>query len=378
MEALTLYQNQFLSLIKAGLWGNEPEKALFDENTDWKEIYEISRKQTVLGIVLDGIELLPENIRPQKSLYLKWCADVISIEDANLKLNEEVVNLFNFLHDNDINPILLKGQGIAQYYRNPLHRSCGDIDIYIGKKNYEKVNELLSQEGFSYDKWSLLHMAFKWHNVDVENHRLIAHMISPIAQQRLENLVKKWLQPNLLNSVIINGNDISTPPVNFNAAYLLLHSIDHILWEGIGLRQSCDWAIFLNSQHKKIDWESVKDILEKLGILNGWKIFGAMAVKYLGLSPKDIFIEFNQEDEKEADKLIEDIFQRGNFGFFTNNLQTKKYHFIRQKWENYKNSYKRKKSLKKIAPNEAKWARLTIFKNFFSAQFFSFVHNTKK
>lgn len=367
---MNIIQKQFLELLRSGLWDKDPDTNLFTSGTDWNKIYEESQRQALLGVVLDGIIKLPLNLRPDKSLYLKWCADVINLEDANQKLNKEVVNLFKYLHENGVQPILLKGQGLAELYPNPLHRSSGDIDIYIGKRNYDKVNQLLSYEGTSNDIWSTHHMAYHWHNVTVENHRLIGHLLSPFSQRNLEKLVDKWMDAINCDYVTINDTEIAIPPVDFNVVYILLHSIIHMLGSGIGLRQSCDWAIFLNKKNKEINWNNVKNILKDLGIFNGWKIFGVMAVNYLGLPKKDLFTEFDDKDEREAEKLIEDIFHKGNFGFFDNKKRNKKNNFLKQRWENYKSSNNRKRSLRKIAPGEAKWAPLMIVGYFISSRLF--------
>lgn len=48
-------EKQFFSLLRAGLWDLDVDTSLFEEPIDWQTILEMGRKQTVLGVLADGI-----------------------------------------------------------------------------------------------------------------------------------------------------------------------------------------------------------------------------------------------------------------------------------------------------------------------------------
>ena len=50
------YWTQLFSLIKYSLWKVEDNKDLSD--IDWREILDIAKKQTVLGLLLEGLDFL--------------------------------------------------------------------------------------------------------------------------------------------------------------------------------------------------------------------------------------------------------------------------------------------------------------------------------
>lgn len=357
----------FFSLIKGGLWGMKPDPSLFGSETDWEGIYKISKIQALLGIVLDGIELLPENYRPPRDLYLKWCAEVLQIEDNNLKLDIEVANLFVFLRENGVEPVLMKGQGVALNYPNPSHRSCGDIDIYIGKENYDKVNELLSIDGTSLDKYELKHMAYDWHDVIIENHRIMSNLLSPKSRKNHGKIIKSWHNSDNVSKVTISDTNITIPPIDYNAIYLLLHSVTHLMGQGIGLRQICDWCMFLHNNHKSLDKGIIKKYLEDVGLLNAWKVFGAMSVKYLGLKPEYLFFSYSDKDMKLGEFIINDILDKGNFGFEgLKKRKFQKYRFI-SLFYNYFNGIRRGGKLYYLAPQEALWLPVIRLSNMFKA-----------
>lgn len=347
-------RSAFFSLVKAGLWNVAPEPSLFS-SVNWNEIYDYSRRQTLLGIVLDGIDLLPQELRPNRLLYLKWCAEVLRIEDENKRIDKEVVNLFNMLRSHDVEPVLMKGQEVALNYPNPSHRACGDIDIYIGKKNYDKVNRLLEEEGMPLEKWSPKHMMYLWHDVIVENHRILVKMFSPKAHRKLMATVDGWHLSGNTGKVKIEGSDITVMPLDFEVVFLLLHSVIHLIGEGIGLRQSCDWAMVLDRKHDQIDREKVIALLKDIRLDNAARIFGALAVKYLGMPEEDLILPFNESDSHEADLLMEDMWKNGNFGFSGLKGHKRTGNWFAVRIANYKDVLKRSSQLRKIAPGEAFW-----------------------
>ncbi|MEI3118486.1 MAG: hypothetical protein V8T12_06465 [Parabacteroides johnsonii] len=65
-------QKRFFSLLRAGLWDLDVDTSLFEEPIDWQTNWEMGRKQTVLGVLADGIAKLPsENCHPKKTQWLQ-------------------------------------------------------------------------------------------------------------------------------------------------------------------------------------------------------------------------------------------------------------------------------------------------------------------
>ena len=359
----------FFELIRSGLWGTEPNMEMFSSKVDWPSIYQYSKTQALLGIVLDGINILPENLRPPRLLYLKWCAEVLQIEDDNRKLDSEVINLFKLLRGHGIEPILMKGQGIGRNYPNPLHRSSGDIDIFIGKNNFEKVNDLLLREGESNGLWNEKHDHIDWHDVTVENHWEIARMVYPKADKKLQKIVNDWHLSEKSDKVFINDYKISVPPIDFDVVFILLHTVNHLSVGGVGLRQVCDWALLLHNRQKEINKAETKRILKDLDLINASKIFGALAVKYLGLPVEDLIIPFSREDEKESLQLLEDILDSGNFGCIGYKAKNKSKNWIKRKILNFGSALRRELLLRRILPGPTFWYAYNVMAVFFRANY---------
>ena len=106
-----------------------PESA---KEADWNELYAIAQKQALVGILFDGIQRLPSSdVGISRDLLLQWMAQCQMLEKANAQLNDAAVKVSNWFQKKGFRTCLLKGQGNALLYPNGLHRTPGDIDIWV-------------------------------------------------------------------------------------------------------------------------------------------------------------------------------------------------------------------------------------------------------
>ena len=135
------YLKAFLELVKAELWGNGNPIIRIDETRDWQEVYQLATEQSVLGLVLGGLE--HSDVKPPQVLLLQWIGEVQMIEQRNKAMNQFVAEVVEKMRAADIYALLVKGQGVAQCYEKPLWRPSGDVDLLLSEVNYKKAKELL-------------------------------------------------------------------------------------------------------------------------------------------------------------------------------------------------------------------------------------------
>ena len=73
---MTRAAERLFALVRATLRNRMDDASLF-EGTDaaqWREIYDLSSVQGVLAQAWDGMQLLPEAMRPPRALRLQWAA----------------------------------------------------------------------------------------------------------------------------------------------------------------------------------------------------------------------------------------------------------------------------------------------------------------
>ncbi|WP_081918467.1 nucleotidyltransferase family protein [Sphingobacterium sp. ML3W] len=124
-------QEVFLQLLRIGPWGKgtllirQPIS-----NKDWSQIYSCATTQTVRRVIFDRFVHLEESQLPPQSLRLQWTIRIVQIERCNYKMNTVLASQFKNFTELGLDPILQKGEGVANWYLKPEHRVCGDILVF--------------------------------------------------------------------------------------------------------------------------------------------------------------------------------------------------------------------------------------------------------
>ncbi|MCB7187645.1 nucleotidyltransferase family protein, partial [Anaerostipes caccae] len=62
---------------------------------------------------------------------------------------------------------------------------------------------------------------------------------------------------------------------------LLLHKLEHITSSGLGLRQLCDWAVFVHRDMTPERWEDLLPKLSRFGLLHFARVITRICVEDL-------------------------------------------------------------------------------------------------
>lgn len=312
---------KFFELLRSGLWGKEADKSLFnDHNTNWDEILKLSREQMVSAIVFDGILSLPKEFQPTKELFLQWGYDVIMIEEQNKYMNTRLVNLFKLLKENNIDPVLLKGQGLAANYINPLHRQSGDIDILIREEELDLCREILLKNGaIQLTQKTSKDMGFSLDNILVECHFKSVTMSYPKNIRTWEAFEENELRVKN-DHCLINNYEIATPTCDFNSIYIFYHFVNHFFSSGTNLKQICDWIFLMDRNRDDLDWKYIEKIAEELEISKTMKIFLYIAINQLGFQMDSQYFGDYSKYSKQGDRVLTEIlapkYKRSNKSYF--------------------------------------------------------------
>ena len=305
----------FFELVKVGLWGNRNLNIRIDGTTDWKELYRLATEQSVLGLVLAGLE--HSDVKPPKELLLQWIGEVQVIEQRNKEMNTFVADLIEKLRKNDIYTLLVKGQGIAQCYEKPLWRAAGDVDLYLSKDNYEKAKAFLIPlaQHIEVEDKNKLHQSMTIEGWIVELHGTMHTYISRRINKVNDEVHRDIFFNGNVRSWNDNGVQVFLPSANNDAIIVFNHFINHFYGEGVGLRQICDWCRLLWTYKESLNYGLLKSRIRKAGILTEWKAFAAFAVDYLGMPEEAMpFYENELSWHRKAEKICKLVIESGNFG----------------------------------------------------------------
>ena len=310
-----------LALVRMALWGREESLPQFAPN--WSEVLALAHKQTLVGLVADIIPILPDNLKPDAQMMMKIHTVAMRIIQSHSILNRKVADVKKRLDSYGMHSVLFKGQGTALNYPKPHARQCGDIDMYVGENNFAKALELLNPtsqkkaEDYKYVK----HFNIEEDGVSIEIHRIAETL--PV--KKCNKLFQQWTVENLEGAFVrrenIGGAMVNLPPAEFDAIYIMNHAWHHFVNGGIGLRQLCDWTMHLHRFHNNIDKSTLQLNLQSFGLVRAWKILSCVAVRYLGL-PVDECPLYDESYIREAEKVLDVIWQEGNFGHHSPAIKT--------------------------------------------------------
>lgn len=310
----------FFSLLRSGMYGTPIPESELPGSIDWEAIIALAKKHVVLGIIIESVRFLPERLRPSGPIAAGMNRFALGLIQTNIILDRTVARLVEFFKQHGIDGVLLKGAGVARYYREPQMRQSGDIDFYVGKTVYKKAvalcREKLSEDNDA-DSETEKHFDFHMDGVLIELHRLASRIYSPSRNKRFQRWTVEELEHSPDRRVLTVGDtDIALPSYDFDAIFIFYHAWAHFIKGGIGLRQLCDWAMIFHTHSADIDAERLKENLARFGLTTGWKLFACIAVRYLGVSGDKIPL-YDPSYDKKSEKILAEILAGGNFGYYS-------------------------------------------------------------
>ena len=310
-------QRILLELMRAGLSGQAPSTADFPlTESEWKQLFFESHKQTVQGVVYDGVVQLPTDLFPPTDLLTQWKYAVQKIEGEFLK-HLKVISYLSIRYQMEagLSPVILKGLGLAAMYPRPNHRVAGDIDLYFGGEEIsEKINRLMEKWGATIQRGEEGESIFMLNDVVIENHGELINSFNPFVKKQVkEALAQQVADQSAFQNVLVEKTPIRTLKPLQNHLQLLTHALKHVLNSGIGIRQLCDVAMLLKAEKQNTDGEALRKLLKDWGIYKWACLVYAFCVDYLGTAIEDLPFKYDVT-AYNPDILLQEVWKSGNFG----------------------------------------------------------------
>ena len=307
----------FFELVRAGLWNKEVRLSHYGD-VDFNEIYRLAQEQSVVGLVASGLEKVTDVKVPQ-ILALNIAGEVLQLEQRNQAMNAFIASLINKMRTAGIYTLLVKGQGIAQCYEKTEWRACGDVDLFLSEDNYAKAKEMLVPLASSMEQEYVMekHLGMTIDGWVVELHGHLYSGLSSRIEKELDGVYQDAFYGGDVRSWNNNGVQVFQLGVENDVFYVFTHILQHFYKEGVGLRQICDWCRLMWMYRNEIDVKKIEERIKRMGLVNEWKAFYALASKYLGmpdLVQGSWLMVHDSGFDKKADKIMEFILKAGNMG----------------------------------------------------------------
>ena len=316
-----------LNLIKIAL--GKSTKCTLPNTLEWNILFDMSMKQCVPSVVLDGLNksLASEPCQDNKGIgkmdKLKWLSMVLNMERQYTKHESIIAELAAFYQKAGYQMMLLKGYGLSKYWPNPNHRPTGDIDIYLmfmnseGKEKsqpaWKYADKLMTEKfGIQVDNSHHHHSVFTYKGIMVENHYDFVNVHSHRSNRLIENEFKTLALKGNEEFTFDNGAKLLFPSPLLNCLFVARHNAIHFAAEHLNLRQLLDWALFVEKRHKDIDWNYFWTIVKKMGMEKFVLCMAFIAIRQLTFE-KDIFhipdeyIHFQKCEHDLIDKVLDNI-----------------------------------------------------------------------
>lgn len=300
-------QSLFYELVQVAV-GEKKNLSRMPSEEEWKFMLEKAQEQAVTGILLDALDLLAEHgQKPPLDILFEWIGIGEQIRRQNQAVNKRCKEVTQLFEDAGYKTCVLKGQGNAQMYPNPLARQSGDIDIWVfGERDEitsfvkERTPDVFEQEH---------HIDFPiYDDVPVEVHYTPGVLFSPKYNRRFQD----WCEEQkIITSKNAKDTEFNVPSVEFNAVYQMAHIMIHFFIEGIGLRHFIDYYYVLIRFHdSRFRGQVIQDI-KWLGMEKFAR--GAMWIEKYCLGLEDEYLLF-EPSERVGRLIIKEMEEGGNLG----------------------------------------------------------------
>ena len=269
----------FLSLVRLGV-GHYAEPLPLGVN--WNYIQSIALQQGLYAIALDGIEKLPEYVRPKQELLLEWIGEVLqSYEYCYDAYKKTIAEMAGFYNSHGFKMMIIKGYACSLDWPKPEHRPCGDIDIWqFG--DYNNADKCVAKvKKVEIDSSHHHHTVFNWSEFTVENHYDFVNVHANRTNAQLEVIFKE-LGKDDSHFIELHGERVYLPSPNLHALFLLRHAIIEFAATGLNLRQLLDWAFFWEKHGKEVDEKWLCELIEEYQMTVFFNIINAICVEELG------------------------------------------------------------------------------------------------
>lgn len=276
-------QENLLKVLSGALWNRISDQS-FSES-EWTDILDLAEDQGVLFLILQGCPYVRRQM--SSSEWLKWRSKLVSTMINNDSLMALQSKLLSLLAETGIPCAVLKGSSIAACYYDPVVRALGDIDLLVPPQYVDQAAALLLAQGFSAPEESFshpYHIDFYKNNAVVELHFAASSYPDSAAGMEAKGIMESCWQD--IRDKQVSGYSFPCFSDVHQAFSLLLHMQRHMTTGCIGLRQLCDWTVFLKSVPQENFRERILPKLQNCGLAEFAAVLTMTAVWYLGLEPE--------------------------------------------------------------------------------------------
>ena len=282
-------QAQFLQYLKEyirliALYLNNKEDPSFEVDKERLSFfYSLSKHHSLKALLYQVIKNTKVVIKQENLEKLE--KDYFLNVRKSLAFEEERKALYQFLNEQGIDFLPLKGIIIKDYYPDPHSREFADNDILFGSGD-KKIRDFFIENGYQVE-------AFRKSNHDVymkkpffnfEMHR------SLFGETGDNEKIVNYFSSYLLDKALVKENHEKYLSKEDFYIYFTAHSYKHFHHSGCGIRTLIDYYLYL--KREQLDFDYINQELAKLDLLDFSKMISSLSLKLFDHEP------LNPEEEE--------------------------------------------------------------------------------
>ncbi len=278
---------------------------------DYGVILELAGAHKVLSIAYNEFIKLP--LSEQQRKVVASTAKTTVAQNLRLLFLDKYVT--GILEKAGVAVVVLKGMVTAAYYKEPLYRKSGDVDLLLlDKSKLETAKKTLCDAGFSMadNQPSLHHIVFdSAEGIEIELHTELAEPFDNKEMNRYMDEVMLQYGTETVSEMVC---EVSLPALSpaYHAYELLLHMLQHFLRAGFGLKLLCDWVVFWNHERNKTDQDTYLRLVTACGLKRFSDQVTRVCIDYLGLEESKV--TFMQLAVDDAEAFMKETLEAEEFG----------------------------------------------------------------
>ena len=249
------------------------------EENSGEALYKLYAKNGIIATMYEAIEdLYNYGINISKDTKIIWAISVEHIIKQYHCRKQLSAEFADICAREGIKTYGLKGWALSTYYPKPELREFGDFDCYLGA-DFERGNKVAIANGAKFNPHDYRHSHIYYKGLTIENHRYFLPVRGNARNKRLE----QYLVEVIPYDRRIENSNVYYPSPQFHALFIILHMLQHFLYENITLRHMLDWAYFVNAEKANIDWREFNAKCEEAGATRFVESLNHICVQHMGL-----------------------------------------------------------------------------------------------
>lgn len=263
-----MIEELFLEALKASL---KNERVYW--NTDiqldvWMKLFQIADKHQVLPMIYEAVYDCPSARRIDPRFFEPYKRKTMQSVMMQTVKTSEFLDLYRFLSEKDLKPLVIKGILCRELYPNPDYRMSGDEDLLIMPDQFAEFHKAMMEYGMKLSDpemniWDTYEVPYgkPGRPIYIELHKYLFPPDSS-AYGELNRFFSDIFDRT--ESVPIHDCNILTMNATDHLFYLICHAFKHFLHSGFGIRQVCDIILFANVHGDELDWKIILDRCKRI------------------------------------------------------------------------------------------------------------------